>query len=93
MDHVTRPVLGGELLPGIGFEVLDGQRQTTVLAVDARDNRVDLLTFLQHLARMLDAARPRNVGNVNQAVDSIFNFDKGAEVRQVPHAAVTRVPT
>src|SRR3978361_500153 len=36
---------------------------------------------------MLDALGPREVRDVNETVDTVFDFDEGAEVREVANAA------
>ena len=87
-NHVAGLMFGGELLPGVRLEILDGQRQSPVLAVDTGDHRVDLLSFLQDLARVLDATGPGNVRNVNQAINAVFNLDERAEVRQIADTSV-----
>src|SRR5688500_12455053 len=88
MHHVARFVLVRKLLPRVWLEVFNGERQTTIVAVNTRDDGVNLLTFLQHLARMLDPTRPRNIRNVDQSVNSVFNLDEGAKIGQVADAAM-----
>ena len=39
---------------------------------------------------MLDALGPTQVGNVDKAIDAVFNFNKGTKVGQVSHAAFHR---
>ena len=40
---------------------------------------------------MLDAFGPGHIGNMNKAVDSLFQFDKGTEGRQIPDLAIYHV--
>jgi hypothetical protein len=37
---------------------------------------------------MLDALGPAEVGDVHQAVDAVFDFNEGAKVSKVAHAAL-----
>ena len=41
-------------------------------------DRLDLVTLLEHFARMIDLARPAHVGDVDHAVDAFLEFDEGA---------------
>ncbi len=47
-----------EIVPRIGFQVLNGKRHAPILGIDAGDDGLYLLSLLQNLSRMLDAARP-----------------------------------
>src|SRR5690349_10771913 len=69
-----------EVIPRIRFEILNRKRHAPVLRIDTGDNRFDLLALLQNLSGMLDATRPRNVRNMNQAVDAILDLDESAEI-------------
>src|SRR5215831_9128811 len=75
-----------EIIPGVRFKVFDRQRHASVLRIQGSNDGLDLLTFLQHLARMLDATRPRNIRNVNQTIDAVFDLDKRAKVSKIADA-------
>src|ERR1019366_7560542 len=47
----------------------------------------DPISVLQDFGWMLDARRPTQVADVDQAVDSVFDLDEGAEFGEVAHAA------
>ena len=48
---------------------------------------IQLLAFLDHIGRMLDALRPGEVGNVDQTVDAWLDLDKYTEVGDVADLA------
>ena len=85
---VTRPlklradrVLGGDAFPRIGLELLHAERDALGLRIEADDLHLDVLADLQRLGRMVDAA-PRDVGDVQQAVDAA-EIDERAVVGDV----------
>src|ERR1041385_3258844 len=86
-DFVADAVRLREVVPLVRQELLDRQRQALVLAVDVDHARLHRVALLQHLVRMLEAAVPRHVGDVDQAVDPLLHFDEGAEVGEVADAA------
>ena len=73
--------------PGIRLELLDTQRKPVRCGIDIQNHRLHDLPFFQHLGRMLDALGPGQVGNVNQAVDALFNFDECAEIGHIADPA------
>src|SRR5262245_20318925 len=81
-----------ELVPGVRLEVLDRERKATILDIDRCDDRFDLLILLERLRRMFDALGPGDVGDVDEAVDTVFNLDERAEVGQVADAALDPGP-
>ncbi len=73
---VTRPVkrafsgyFGLDALPRIVEQLLHAERDTVGLVVDLDDLDLDRLTDGEHLGRVVDAA-PRDIGDVQQAVDA-----------------------
>ena len=79
-------VLGGDALPRIGLELLHAEADALGLRVEADDLHLDLLADLQRLGRVVDAP-PRDVGDVQQAIDAA-EIDEGAVVGDVLHHAV-----
>src|SRR6476619_4704936 len=49
LDHVTHVMLGEELVPHVGLELLEPERQALVLGVDVEHHRLDRVPLLQHL--------------------------------------------
>src|SRR3954452_10525159 len=76
-----------EVVPLVRQELFDRERETLILAVDADHARLHRVALLQHLVRMLQAAVPRHVRDVNQSVDAVFDFDESAEVGEVADLA------
>ena len=68
-------------------ELLDAQRNAAIRRVDLEHLGLDGVALLERIARMLYAARPTDVADVDQAVKPFFNFDERAELGQVAHAA------
>src|SRR5258708_1980375 len=76
-----------EVIPLVGKELTNGQRQTLILAIDVDDSGLHRVAALQHLVRVLEAAVPPHVRDVDQTVDPFLHLDEGAEVGQVAHLA------
>ena len=64
------------------------ERQALVLRVDVEHHRVDDVALLQHLRRMFDPLAPRHVGDVDQPVDFLLDFDERAELGEVANLAL-----
>src|SRR5579871_862291 len=73
--------------PGVRLELLDPQGKTMGGGIDIQDDGLYNLAFFEHLGGVLDALRPGEIGDVDQAVDALLDFDKCAEVRHVADAA------
>src|SRR5208282_1512827 len=58
-----------------------------LLAVDAEDDRLDLLVLLEHIGRFGNAFGPGQFGDVDQTFDAGFEFDERAIGNQVDDAA------
>ncbi len=71
--------------PWIRLKLLEAQGQALVFFVHIQHHGPYRLTFFEHFGRMFDPLRPRQVGNVNQSVNALFQCDKGTEIRQVAH--------
>src|SRR5690606_23557112 len=72
-----RPVALDRLRFFVGFLRLDGQGHDPVLAVDARELRLDLLARLQHGACVLDAIA-RDFGRANLSDHAAVELHRGA---------------
>ena len=64
------------------------RREAAILRLDAENDCLDLLALLYDFRRMLDALGPAQVGDVDEAVDAILDFDEGAEVGEVANATL-----
>ena len=88
VNDIANVVGSEEALPDIGLQLLDAQREAAILRFNAENNSLDLFALLDDFRRVLDALGPAQVGDVDEAVDSVFNFDEGAEVGEVADAAL-----
>src|SRR4029077_19472133 len=82
----THRVLGFDPLPRIVLQLLHAERDAVGLVIDLDDLDLHLLADVEHLGRMVDAA-PRDVGDMEQAVDAA-QVDERTVVGDVLHHAV-----
>ena len=75
-----------DVLPGIGAQLLQAQRDALTLAIELENAHVDLFADLDDFGRMLDAL-PRHVGDVQQAVDAAQIHER-AVIGEVLHHAL-----
>ena len=88
VDHIANAMRSEEALPDIGLQLLDAQREAAVLRLDAENDSLDLFALLDDFRGMLDALGPAQVGDVDEAVNAVFDFDECAEVGEVADAAL-----
>src|SRR5271165_1739647 len=81
-DVVTR----GHSGPGIGFELLDTERDAPVARLDVEHHGLHLIAYLDHFARVLHAPRPGHLGNMDQAFHARFQLDEGSIIGDADHA-------
>ena len=87
-DRSDLVAVGNRLAPRIGLELLETESDTLALLVDLQHDRLDRVALLDDLVRVDDLARPRHVGDVQEAVDTVFELDEGTVVRQVANLAL-----
>src|SRR5437899_6487924 len=90
-NQITHRMIREELFPRIRLQLLDAERQAMVVAIDVQDNCIDALTLLQYLRGMLDPPG-RDIGDVHKPVNSLFEFNEGAEVGQIADTATDNRP-
>src|SRR5580698_6033925 len=61
VHHIAHAVRSEEALPDIGLHLLDAQRETAVLRLDAENDSLHLLALLHHFRWMLHALGPAQV--------------------------------
>src|ERR1022692_2982312 len=83
VNDIAHAVLLEEGVPHIGLQLLHTQRQAALVRLDGQYDGLHLVALLQDFGRMLHALGPAQVADVDQSVDSVFDFDEGAEVGQV----------
>ena len=67
--------------PGILFDLLHSERDLLVLHVDLQHHCFDLVGDIHELGRVSNVARPRHLGDVNEALDALLQLDEGSVVR------------
>ena len=87
-DRVADVMPREEVVPDVGRELLQAERQPLVLGVDVEHHRLDDVALLQHFGGVLDPLAPRHVGDVDQPVDLLLDLDERAELGQVPDLAL-----
>ena len=87
VDDVADAMLREERIPNIGLHLLDAEREAALVGLNGEDDGFDLVALLQDFGRMLDARGPAQVADVDEAVDSVFDFDEGAELGEIADAA------
>src|SRR3990172_2726341 len=88
LHDVTDLVVGEELVPHVGGELLQPEGQALVLGVDVQDDRLHRVPLLEQLRGVFDPLRPREIGDVDEAVDPLLDLDEGAELGEVAHLAL-----
>ena len=76
-------VVFGESLPRIGEALLQAKADAALLGIGVEHQDFDLLARRDDLSGMDVLFRPTHLGNVNQAFDSRFQFDKSAIIGDV----------
>src|SRR5579875_1471461 len=81
LEARIRRIFELDAFPRIGFELLHAERNALCLGVEADDLNLDALADMQRFRRVVDAA-PRDIGDVQQAVDAA-QIDEGAVIGDV----------
>ena len=85
--------LSFEGIPRIVFELFVAQRQTAVVLVDFQNLDFDGIADLGEFAGVLDLFGPREIGDVDQTVNTFFQFNEYAEVGEVADFGSVGLPT
>ena len=86
LGNVAFDDLAGDVLFGNGMhprvfgQLLDTKRDTLLFLINFEHNTLDLLTFLQGFAGMIEFLCPAQIADVNKAVDAGFDLDKCAVI-------------
>ena len=76
-----------ELVPRIGLDLLQAQRNAPRAGIDAEHHRFHLIALVEDLRRVLDALAPRHFGDVDEAFHARLELDERAVVREAHHLA------
>ena len=93
LDDLTKEVARLNREPWVIGKLLDAEAEALVVPVDVEDAGFDFVALVVHLARVLDSLTPREVRDVDKAVDSFLDSDEDTEVGDVPTAPLMMVPT
>ena len=74
--------------PRVFLHLLQAQRDALLFLIDVEHHRPDGFALLQHFAGMADLLGPRQIGNMQQAVDAFFDLDERAVVGDVADFAL-----
>src|SRR5215467_7416243 len=69
-------------VPRVGGSLFDPQANPLLFHLDPKHYRLYLVTLLIELGGMPHLLRPRQIGDVDQAIDTRFDFDEYAKIRQ-----------
>ena len=78
LDHLTDLEPSLDLFPRIFGELLESERDSLVCLVDSEDLGFHRVSFFEDFGSVCRLACPRHIGNVDHAVDALFELDKGA---------------
>jgi hypothetical protein len=88
-------VLPARVVPRIGLDLLETERNAARRRIHAEHHRVDGVADVQDLRRMLDALAPRHLADVDQPFDARFELHERAVVGQADdlaaHARADRI--
>ena len=89
LRHVAREqvpdvvVVRDHVQPRVGRELLEAERDALLLRVDREDDALHPIALANDLGRVADLLGPAHVGDVQQAVDALFDLDERAVGGQV----------
>ena len=78
--------------PRIFLELLEPQCDTASLFVDGEDLAGDCITLFQQFACVSDFSSPGHVADMEEAVDTLFEFDESTVVGEVSDGSFDRGP-
>ena len=79
---------GFEYVPRILFELLVTERETTVVLVDVENNNFDVGANLSEFRGVLNLLSSREVSDVDEAINTFFEFNKNTKVSEVANFCV-----
>ena len=71
---------GHELAERILLELLDAERDALALRIDRQNHGFDLVALLEVAHQVFAGRLPRDVGQMDQAIDAAVQADEDAEV-------------
>ncbi len=86
-DHGADGIGLPQALPRVLLDLLHAEGDPLVLDVDVQDQRLDDVSRADHLGGVLHPLGPAHLGDVDQALDALLQFDERAVVGEVDHLA------
>src|SRR6266404_6370276 len=86
-DVGARRILLLGFVPRIGFELAQSERNFLLFPIDPEHNRLDFLVRFKDVGGFGDSFGPGKFGDMNQALDAGFQFDKRTVRHKVDHFA------
>ncbi len=80
-DACARRILLGQVQPRIFFRLLHAQGNLLLVAIDLQHHGFDLIGDRDELRRMPDVPRPAHLRDMDEALDTAFQFDERTVVR------------
>src|ERR1700690_583790 len=77
--HVASFVSAKPISPNV-FDLFDPEGKPAVLRIHLEDSRLNCVSFLELLARVLDAFSPTYVADVDQSFHAFFNLHERAKI-------------
>src|ERR1035441_2020133 len=87
-DRCPHWILVVQRVPWVGGELPHAERDTALGRVHAQDHAIDLIVYVDQLRRMLHPFRQGHFAHVNQAFNSLFEFDEGSVIGDTDYATV-----
>ena len=73
----------GECFPGISGQLLDAEAEAFIFDVDVEDDSFDLIAALVDFGRIADFLCPADIGDMDEAVDAIFDTNEETEIGDI----------
>ena len=77
LDQLTRLVtIRNVSRPWIVVHLLQTKCDSATIGIDGQNAALELLALFQNFVRVTDLASPRHIGDVQQTIDALFEFDE-----------------
>ncbi len=87
-DDRTHGVVLFDEVPGVGLGLLHAERDLLLGVVELKHNDLDWVAGLDQLGGVVDATRPRHLGDVDEAFDALLQLDECTVGHDVDHLAL-----
>ena len=78
-DSIQRVPIRDQI-PGVVLGLLHSEGDFLFIFIDPQDHHIDFVADLYQLAGMADPLGPRHLGDMDQALDTLFEFHEGTVV-------------